>query len=129
MDSHMSPLVQVSRDSQVTWPCRDYPRIRQPYTPPYPNILGFPSNLAIRIIPGWTAISLLLFQVSRDSQVTWSSRDYPWMAMLLWNPGILVQGGHMAVHPTCRIIPGWPGYLGIPGYLDKGEGIWLSILG
>ena len=24
----------------------------------------------------------------------------------------------MAVHPG--IIPGWPGYLGIPGYLDKG---------
>ena len=24
----------------------------------------------------------------------------------------------MAVHPG--IIPGWPGYLGIPGYLNKG---------
>ena len=48
------------------------------------------------------------------------------MAKLLGNPGILVQGGHMAVHPG--IILGWPGYLGIPGYLDKG-GIRLSILG
>ena len=76
------------------------------------------------------------------------------MARLLANPGILGQGGgHTAVHPG--IIPGWPGYLGIPGYLDKwgvygcpsldnrgmarllgnpvilgqGGGIWLSILG
>ena len=32
----------------------------------------------------------------------------------------------MAVHPG--IIPGWPGYLGITGYLDKG-GIWLAIPG
>ena len=40
------------------------------------------------------------------------------MARLLGNPGILGQGGDMAVHPG--IIPGWPGYLGIPGYLDKG---------
>ena len=41
------------------------------------------------------------------------------MARLLGNPGILGQGGrYMAVLPG--IIPGWPGYLGIPGYLDKG---------
>ena len=42
------------------------------------------------------------------------------MARLLGNPGILGQGGmgYMAVHPG--IIPEWPGYLGIPGYLDKG---------
>ena len=32
-------------------------------------------------------------------------------------PGYLNKGEYMAVHP--RIIPGWPGYLGIPGYLDK----------
>ena len=52
--------------------------------------------------------------------------DNPGMARLLGNPGILGQGeGHMAGHPG--IIPGWPSYLGIPGYLDKG-GIWLSIL-
>ena len=54
------------------------------------------------------------------------SWDNPGMARLLGNPGILGQGGYMAVHPG--IIPGWPGYLGIPGYLDKG-GIRLSILG
>ena len=41
------------------------------------------------------------------------------MDRLLGNPGILGQGGgHTVVHPG--IIPGWPGYLGIPGYLDKG---------
>ena len=59
-----------------------------------------------------------LVQVSRDSQVTWPSRDYARMAMLLGNPGILGQEGYMDVHPV--IIPGWPGYLEIPGYLDKG---------
>ena len=52
------------------------------------------------------------------------------MDRLLGNPGILEQGGggggHTAVHPG--IILGWPEYLGIPGYFDKG-GIWLSILG
>ena len=42
--------------------------------------------------------------------------------MLLGNPGILGQGGHMAVHPG--IIPGWTGYLGIPGYLDKGGRVY-----
>ena len=42
------------------------------------------------------------------------------------HPGILGQGRYKAVHPV--IISGWPGYLGIPGYLDKG-GIWLPILG
>ena len=31
--------------------------------------------------------------------------------------GYLNKGEYMAVHPG--IIPGWPGYLGIPGYLDK----------
>ena len=56
------------------------------------------------------------------------SWDNPEMARLLGNPGILGQGGmYMAVLPG--IILGWPGYLGIPGYLDKGGGIWLSILG
>ena len=40
------------------------------------------------------------------------------MAKLLGNPGILGQGGYMAVLPG--IIPGWPRYLGILGYLDKG---------
>ena len=40
------------------------------------------------------------------------------MARLLGNPGILGQGGYMTVHPG--IIPGWPCYLGILGYLDKG---------
>ena len=40
------------------------------------------------------------------------------MARLLENPGILGQGGYMAVHPA--IILGWPDYLGIPGYLDRG---------
>ena len=46
----------------------------------------------------------------------------------LGTPGYLDKwgGGHMAVHPG--IIPGWTCYLGISGYLDKG-GIWLSILG
>ena len=34
--------------------------------------------------------------------------------------GYLVKGGwHTAVHP--RIIQGWPSYMGIPRYLDKGE--------
>ena len=46
------------------------------------------------------------------------SWDNPGMARLLGNPGILGQGGYMTVHPG--IIPGWPGYLGILGYLDKG---------
>ena len=42
------------------------------------------------------------------------------MARLLGNPGILGQGGrYMAVHPG--IILECPGYLGIPGYLDKGR--------
>ena len=49
------------------------------------------------------------------------------MAKLLGNSGILGQGGYMAGHPG--IIPGWPSYLGIPGYLDKGGGIRLAILG
>ena len=40
------------------------------------------------------------------------------MVRLLGNPGILGQGGYMAVHPG--IIAEWPGYMGIPGYLDKG---------
>ena len=47
------------------------------------------------------------------------SWDNPGMARLLGNPGILGKGGYMAVHPG--IILGWPGYLGIPEYLDKGE--------
>ena len=33
----------------------------------------------------------------------------------------------MDVHPG--IIPGWSGYFGTSGDLDKGVGIWLSILG
>ena len=41
-------------------------------------------------------------------------------------PGYLDKGGHMAVHPG--IILGWSGYLGILGYLNKG-GVWLSIQG
>ena len=41
------------------------------------------------------------------------------------HPGILGQGeGYMAVHPV--IIPGWPDYLGISGYLDKGVYSWSS---
>ena len=32
------------------------------------------------------------------------------------------------MHPHPRIFSGWPCYLGIPGYLDRGEGIRLSIL-
>ena len=42
-------------------------------------------------------------------------------------PGYLDKGENTAVHPGIILV--WPGYLGIPGYLDKGGGIWLSILG
>ena len=50
----------------------------------------------------------------------WSSLDNPGMAKLLGNPGILGQGGgHVCDHPWA--IPRWLSYLGIPGYLDKGE--------
>ena len=108
--------------------------------PPCPNIPGFPSNLAI---PG----------LSQDGQVTWDpgilgqggvygcpSWDNPGMARLLGNPGILGQGGVYGYpswdNPGMARLLGNPrilgqggvGYLGIPGYLDKG-GIWLSILG
>ena len=48
------------------------------------------------------------------------------MARLLGNPGILGQGGVYGCPSWDN--PGWPGYLGIAGYLDKGGGgIRLSI--
>ena len=80
-DGHpYAPLVQASRDSQVTWPSRDYPRMHS-HLPPCPSIPGFTSNLAI---PGlsqdgqpYTVIPLV--QVSQDCQVTWPSQDYHWM--------------------------------------------------
>ena len=67
-----------------------------------------------------------------DGQVTWESWDTwtsvgfgcptwdnPRMSSLLGTPEILGQRGvYMAVHRG--IIPKWPGYFGIPGYLDKG---------
>ena len=90
-------------ESRDTWTRAVHPGI----IPGLPGYLGIPGYLdkGVYGCPSW---------------------DNPEMARLLGNPGILGQGGHMAVHPG--IIPGWPGYLGIPGYLDKG-GIWLSILG
>ena len=80
--------------------------------------------------------------VPRGAAYGWPSRGNTGMAKLLGNPGILGQGGYMAVpreghtagHPG--VIPGWPSYLGIPGYLDKGvygcpkgRGIRLAIPG
>ena len=162
MDSRNPPLVQVSRDSQVTWPSRDsqvtwpswdYPRMDSRIPPPCPSIPGFPSNLAI-------------LGLSQNGQVTWESRetwtrgvygcpscDNPGMARFTWESQDTWTRGYTAAHPG--IIPGWPSYLGIPGYLDRGGaydwpswdnpgmakllgnpgilgqggGIWLSILG
>ena len=93
--------------------------------PGWPGYLGIPGYLDKGGAYSWPS-----WDKSRD---TWTRGVYgcpswnnPWMARLLGNPGILGKGGYMAVH--AGIIPGWPGSLGILGYLDKG-GIWLSYLG
>ena len=106
------------------------------------------------IIPGWPGYLGIPGYLDKGEAYVYPSWDNPGMARLLGNPGILEQGGYMAVHSG--IIPEWPGYLGISGYLNKGRevygcpsrdnpgmarllgnlrilgqggGIWLSILG
>ena len=115
MASHIPPLIQVSWDSQVTWPSRVIPGWTAEY-PPCPSIPGFPSNLAI---PGLSQdgqpYAPPLVQVSRDSQVIWPSRDYPRMDSHI-PPLVQVSRDSQVTWPS----RGWPGYLRIPGYLDKG---------
>ena len=92
------------------------------------------------IIPGWPGYLGIPGFLDKGGRYGRKSWDNPGMARLLGNPVILGQDrllgnpvilgqerGHTAVHP--RIIPGWLGYLGIPGYLGKRGGIRLSILG
>ena len=55
------------------------------------------------------------------------SCDNPGMARFTWESRDTWTRGYTAGHPG--IIPGWPSYLGIPGYLDKGGGIRLAIVG
>ena len=76
------------------------------------------------IIPGWPDYLGIPGYLNKGVYIC-ISWDNPGMARLLGNPGILGQGGYKAAYPA--IIPGWPGYFGIPGYLDKG-GIRLPIL-
>ena len=108
MDSHIAPLVQVSRDSQVTRPSRDYLRKGSPACS---GISRFPSNLDIPGLsvdyPRMDSHILPLVQVSRDSQVTWHSRDYPKMDSHIPSP--------------CPSIPGFPSNLGIPGLSQDGQ--------
>ena len=70
------------------------------------------------IIPGWPGYLGIPGYLDKGvySCPSWNN---PKMARLLGNPGILGEVGYMAVYRG--IIPGWPGYLGILGYLDKGE--------
>ena len=111
---YASPLVQVSRDSQVTWQSWDYPRMDSHMPPtPCPSILGFPSNLAI---PGLSQdgqpYASPLVQVSQDSQVNWPSQDYPRMDSYM--------------PPPCPSIPGFPSNLAIPGLSQDGQVTWES---
>ena len=88
------------------WPSRDNP-----------GILGQGGYMAGHpgIIPGWSGYLGIPGYLDKGGAYGWPSWDNPGMAKLLGNPGILGQGGgHMAGHPG--IIPGWPSYLGIPGY-------------
>ena len=95
-----------------------------------PRILGQVGGYIV-VLPGiiteWPGYLGIPGYLDNEGEVySCPSWDNPEMVRLLGNPGILGQGGYMAVHPG--IIPRWSGYLGIPGYLDKGV-IWLSILG
>ena len=69
------------------------------------------------IIPGWPRYLGIPGYLDKGVYDC-PSWDNPEMARLLGNPGIVGQGGYMA--DQHGIIPGWPGYLGIPGYLNKG---------
>ena len=76
-------------------------------SPPCPSIPGFPSNLAI---PG----------LSQDGH-THASPLCPSMM------GMGKYGGHVCGHPWT--IPGRLSYLGIPGYLDNGGHVCVTIRG
>ena len=117
------PLVQVSRDSQVT-AIPGLSKDGHTHAPSWPSILGFPSNLAIQRLSrdGHTHTPPLGIPgyLDKGEACVWPSLDNPRMVKLLGNPGILGQGGGMCVAIPAWTIPGWLSYLGIPGYLDKG---------
>ena len=105
-----------------------HPRI----IPGWPGYLGIPGYLDKGGAYGWPSWdnpgmarllgNLWIFgQGGGGGAYGCPSWDNPGMARLFGNPGIIGQGGagHTAVLPG--LTPGWPGYLGIPGYLDNGE--------